>query len=87
MTVLNIQEGPEDADDGVDDGNAGVKGEFGDLGGGEIAVCVAELDSAFVLGTIREGGRADAIIPCSLNWVLWNLRIFEVDLGGKDLVS
>ncbi len=34
VAVLDIEEAPEDANDGVDDGNAGIEGEFGDLRGG-----------------------------------------------------
>ena len=34
MAVLGIEEGPEDADDGVGDSYAGVEGEFGDLSSG-----------------------------------------------------
>lgn len=31
VTVLGVEETPEDADDGVDNGDAGVEGEFCDL--------------------------------------------------------
>lgn len=34
MPVLGVEKAPEYADDGVDDGDAGVEGEFSDLGGG-----------------------------------------------------
>lgn len=87
MSVLSIEKAPEDADDGVDNGDTSVEWEFGNLSRGQLAVRVPELDSTFVLRIFRERERADAIVACSLDVVLRNLRVLKVDLFRHDLIS
>jgi hypothetical protein len=82
--VLVVEEAPVARNQGIHNGHGTVEGQLGDLGGGELAVGVAELDDGLVLAG-REGVGDDAVVSCLLDVVLDDVGILQVDGLGDDL--
>lgn len=76
--MLVVEEAPKDSHKEVEDGYASIKGQLGDLGTRQLAVCIAEFDDSLVVGRsvlVRE----DTVVARVLDIVLDRLRVFEVD--------
>lgn len=79
-----VEEAPVARNQGIHNGHSTVEGQLGDLGGGELAVGVAELDDGLVLAG-REGVGDDAVVSCLLDVVFDDAGILQVDGPGDDL--
>ena len=82
--VLVVEEAPVAGNQGIHNGHSTVEGQLGDLGGGELAVGVAELDDGLELAG-GEGIGDDAVVSCLLDAVLDDVGILQVDGLGDDL--
>ena len=78
VAVLNIEEGPEGAENSVGDGQTTIKGQLGYLSSGELAIGIAELNDAVVF-VVGVGVGRDAVVAGAADWVVDSFRIFEVD--------
>lgn len=86
VAVEIVEDGPAEGQEGVDDGQGGVEGEFGDLGCGEVAEGVAELDDGGV-GVVGIGEGADAVVACVGDVVILGVRVGEVDREVDELAG
>ena len=83
MAVLVVEETPVPSQQDIHNGHGAVKGELGNLGGGELAVGVAELDNGGVI-TGREGIGDDTIVSGFLDGEVDRVGVREVDSLGND---
>ena len=84
-TVLEVQETPECQHQGVQDGDAAIEWQLGDLCSRELSIGVPELDKRLVLiGRILV--REHAVVASVLDLVLDWGRFLEMDGVGEDNV-
>jgi hypothetical protein len=92
VSVLEVEKAPKYEDDKVDDGDAAVKGQLGDLSSRQLSISVAECDDGLVFDVLRVRRRGDAVIAgLERNLlvrvgegVVDRLGLVEVDGGGAD---
>jgi hypothetical protein len=83
MTVLIVQETPEDGDQSIKDSHSTIEGQLGDLSGLKLAVGVAVLDNGIVfLGVVL--ARQDTVVTGLLDGIVDRGGLVEVDSLGED---
>lgn len=85
--MLVVKETPVSSDQGIQDGDATVKGKLGDLRGLKLAVGIAELDNSgifFGVVTVRD----NTVVSGLLDGVFDGARLLQVDsLCGNEVLG
>jgi len=86
VAVQVVENPPADSEQGVDESEGGVEGQFHNLSGGKLAEGIAESDHGFVLlDVVAEG--SNAVVAGSLDGVVDRWGVLEVHCHGDDLGS
>ena len=83
VSMLHVEERPEDPHDRIYQRHAPIERQFRDLRGGQLAVCIAELDGGGVFGHDATPG-ADTVVACARDLVRVRLGVFDGGGGGED---
>lgn len=79
--MLEVEEAPEDANDGVDNSHASVERQLRNLGGRKLAVCIPKLGNGPVFLAFL-GKRLDAVVSGLLNGVVHGQAVLLRDVDG-----
>jgi hypothetical protein len=89
VSILDIEESPEDTHDRVHERHSTVEGQFGNLSGSQLSIGVPECNDSLVVNRVSEAFCGNAVVSGLRYLVMSGIRRFriEVDGLGDDLVD